>query len=342
MQPHSRIHQLDLFRFCAAALVVAFHYLTMGPLFGMYEAPFPDIVPAARYGFYGVPLFFLISGFVIAMSAEGKTASEFLRARFCRLFPVFWVACTITFVGVKLAGPVPFQTSVAGYLASMTMVLPHFLHTPYVDGVYWTLLPEWLFYFAVAALLRFGHYDRYRATYLTIWLVVAMLLLKTKAGPLRTVTIAEYAPYFVAGAAFFDIYRGRATRHDVYNVLFSFLVALQAAKLRISDVARDAGYRLNETVVFLIIAGLFGLFTLLACHKLERLNRRAFLPLGALTYSFYLCHQNLGYAAISALEGSVSLQLATGVALVAAITLAAVLHYGVERPVHAFLAPAKK
>ena len=37
----------------------------------------PDVASFASYGFMGVPAFFVISGFVIAYSAEGRTATSF-------------------------------------------------------------------------------------------------------------------------------------------------------------------------------------------------------------------------------------------------------------------------
>ena len=51
---------------------------------------------AARYGFFGVELFFLISGFVIGMSGMGRSLGEFFVARVVRLYPAYWFAVIAT------------------------------------------------------------------------------------------------------------------------------------------------------------------------------------------------------------------------------------------------------
>ena len=49
----------------------------------------PYLASYAQYGFLGVPVFFIISGFVIAYSAEGRTPVGFAIARFSRIYPTF-------------------------------------------------------------------------------------------------------------------------------------------------------------------------------------------------------------------------------------------------------------
>jgi peptidoglycan/LPS O-acetylase OafA/YrhL len=53
------------------------------------------LAPWARYGFLGVPIFFIISGYVIAYSAE-RTAAAFAIARVSRIYPTFLFCMTLT------------------------------------------------------------------------------------------------------------------------------------------------------------------------------------------------------------------------------------------------------
>lgn len=70
-----RVPALDLLRLIAVLGVVLFHYGFRGPTtFETTYVAFPALAPCARYGFLGVPIFFIISGSVIAYSAEGRTA----------------------------------------------------------------------------------------------------------------------------------------------------------------------------------------------------------------------------------------------------------------------------
>lgn len=48
---------------------------------------FPVLSEVTRYGYAGVNLFFVISGFVILMSVWGRTAPQFIASRVSRLYP---------------------------------------------------------------------------------------------------------------------------------------------------------------------------------------------------------------------------------------------------------------
>ena len=66
-----RVGELDLLRFLAALAVVLYHYTFRGFSNGdMSTMPYPLLVPVTKYGSLGVELFFMISGFVILMSAS--------------------------------------------------------------------------------------------------------------------------------------------------------------------------------------------------------------------------------------------------------------------------------
>ena len=78
---------LDLVRYIAALLVATFHWsLESG---GAYSSVYkiPIIGNLVRNGAIGVPIFFVISGYVILETAWSKNALDFVIARFTRLFP---------------------------------------------------------------------------------------------------------------------------------------------------------------------------------------------------------------------------------------------------------------
>ena len=73
-----------------------FHYAFRGAAADDLSAvSLPDIADVAKYGYLGVDLFFVISGFVIAYSADGRTPAEFAIARFARIYPGFLAAGVI-------------------------------------------------------------------------------------------------------------------------------------------------------------------------------------------------------------------------------------------------------
>jgi peptidoglycan/LPS O-acetylase OafA/YrhL len=94
--PRDRLEALDLLRGIAILAMLIFHYsfriaMTDGDV---NEVTFAALVPYFKYGFLGVQLFFVISGFVIACSAENRTALEFGIARIARIYPGFLVCMT--------------------------------------------------------------------------------------------------------------------------------------------------------------------------------------------------------------------------------------------------------
>src|SRR5262245_5050654 len=59
---------------------------------------FPGLVSFSWFGWVGVEIFFVLSGTVICMSAEGTTAFAFARNRIVRLYPAAWLCGTLTLV----------------------------------------------------------------------------------------------------------------------------------------------------------------------------------------------------------------------------------------------------
>src|SRR5699024_7584332 len=94
--PRRRVEIVDYYSLFAALSGVALHYLYIGVNNGKVDSiehePFAEI---ARWGYLGVDLFFVISGYAIIASVEGKDAQQFAVGRALRLYPAFWVALII-------------------------------------------------------------------------------------------------------------------------------------------------------------------------------------------------------------------------------------------------------
>lgn len=110
---------------------------------------YPELTPFAWWGRFGVDIFFVISGFVIAYSANRATPASFASGRALRLFPGAFVCASLTFVVAAAIGYAPISDLVAWYLRSISLTL----FGPWIDGVYWTLGIEIVFYAMVFALL---------------------------------------------------------------------------------------------------------------------------------------------------------------------------------------------
>ena len=155
---------IDALRFLAALMVVLFHllYLT-GVMPQSYSGwasgghvVFPEAYAWSHFGWVGVQIFFVISGFVIAYSASNATAYSFFSGRVVRLVPGVWICATVTLaVTLALECCAKAGDTLMSYLNSV-MFSPF---GTWMDGTYWTLGIEIAFYTLVLAFIaarRFG------------------------------------------------------------------------------------------------------------------------------------------------------------------------------------------
>lgn len=333
-----RYYEIDLLRFLAALAVVLYHFTYRGFHAGhLSPVEYPRLGAFFKYGYLGVELFFIISGYVVLLSAQGKTVGQFFVSRAMRLYPAYWVACTLAFLVVRLLGPAVaggsplFDVPARTYLVNLTM-LQSFVGYGSVDGVYWTLTIELLFYFWVAVAIAFG-WLRHLPLVLASWLGYAALAgTGYGQGVFNEVLFPRYAPFFIAGMVFYLLQTGQERRGQLYALLAgAFALSLRSGKTLALEMTTFLHEPSSVPITCGIIALFFGLFLLIA-HRWLRLAGAAWLAwAGALTYPIYLLHHNMGYVALQRLGGSTnkygllaSLLLGTG-------GLAYALHVLVER-----------
>lgn len=321
MNSDQRLHEIDLLRGLACLAVVAFHYLSRGPRAGWMEGVFWPMTDAvARYGYLGVHLFFMISGFVILYSAQEATPRSFVASRAARLYPAFWIAATITASAIWLTGDTRFAISANDYLINLSM-FAHWFKVPYVDGAYWSLACEIHFYIYVWLALRFRLL--HRAEWLMVgWLLVSLINAVRPIWPLEFWLNARWAPFFIAGGTCFLIRQQGATVLRAGLLCAAYLLALWYAV----DGSRSTFLQedlCNPLVIALLISLFFALFTWQALYPLRDFRWRGAGILGALTYPMYVLHQNLGYilhAKLTALSGHPRLSLILVVSIILALS----------------------
>ena len=148
---------LDPLRFAAALGVAVFHLMfwswawtsiSAPPGFEHYVAAdvlFPSAAPFTWFGWVGVEIFFVISGFVIANSASKSSPIEFLLGRALRLYPAVWVCSTATLIVLLLFARGAASEFVVPYVRAM-LLIPKGLNGQWLDCIYWTLAAEMAFY----------------------------------------------------------------------------------------------------------------------------------------------------------------------------------------------------
>ncbi|UEP49665.1 acyltransferase [Burkholderia ambifaria] len=328
----SRIPELDLLRFVAALAVVFFHYAFRG-----YAADdltimhYPPLEPIARYGFLGVHLFFMISGFVILMTAGDSSIKKFVASRAARLLPAFWVCCTITFLTTLAIGGDRFTATWSQYIVNMLTLGGGFGADP-IDGAYWSLGAELRFYRLVVILLIVGQIGR-SERWLFVWLIGTVLVETFPFIKLKTFLVTDYAGFFIAGAACFLIRAHGLSRSRIALVCAAWALSLYHEFQLLPYFTEHFELDLNPATVTGVVTLFFVMLVVLALRRTPIPASPRWVWLGAISYPLYLIHQNVGYMLFNAAGPTVSRSALFWGAIVAAIGFALLLHIAVEKPV---------
>ncbi|MCF6195408.1 MAG: acyltransferase [Emcibacter sp.] len=295
MPPKDRFYEIDLFRFIAAISVVMFHYTLVGNMNG--KAPgisFPELAGVFKYGYLGVDLFFIISGFVILLTALQKNTLAFIKSRFLRLYPSFWVALSLTTLSTYLIGGTMPMISTTQFIANFTM-LPSSFDQAYIDTVYWTLGLELKFYFFIGLLIIFRQTHKI-IYFLTFWLLITLTSPYIKFPYLTySLTLDNYSGYFIAGALFYLIRRDGLSTYKVGMIAICFYSILKNSYWHMLENEELYQTEYSIAVVGFILFFCFGLMFLVSINKAKVFNKPFMLKIGVLTYPLYLIHQNIGY-----------------------------------------------
>lgn len=271
-----RLYALDLLRFIAAMAVVAVHWcFVQGDMQPIMK------IDAAKYGLFGVHLFFMISGFVILMSAQGQDVRSFIVARIIRLYPAFWICCTISALFVLITGDPLLGW--AEYLGNMMMFADP-RAAPYINDAYWSLVVEAKFYLLITVLLLFGAVHRIELV-MWGWLVIAAV---PSSVLMRDLLVAHYAPYFAAGCACYLVGQ-HATWARWALLLAAWIVAMKETAREVLEqqhVADTFTSCLLVTVFFMILLAVSKRWLILPAW-------RGIATLGAISYPIYLLHQRI-------------------------------------------------
>lgn len=336
-RPRRRLRELDLLRFVAAMAVFAYH-ATGGGTSDWQRAgvvgPFPEISPVTHWGYLGVQLFFLISGFVILMSAWNRAPETFAVSRFTRLFPAYWfsllLAAALFFLTRQAVDYGPGgQGVLRRFLPNLTM-LQDAVGSRGMELSYWTLWVELRFYILIGLVLWWGLTLRRVLLFMGGWLVISVMAQEANSSILREVFLPDWAPYFIAGMAFFLIHRYGPNLVFWLLAGFCWALATYYATQRIDPINMWPG--VQNYAVPAIVTGLFAVMALVAVRGLRWLRWRGLVALGALTYPVYLLHEMIMLVAIRYLHPRLTPWAVLGIATGVILVLSYLVYRLVERP----------
>jgi len=317
-KPPSRLSylSLDLWRGVASLMVVIYHTAGVHS-YHHKELIASSIFRLAEYGWLGVQMFFVISGFCIANAAvislsRDPHSRDFFLARFRRIFPPYWCSLVVFFILLKITSYLAsnkfaagngFSEGVDGLFSSNYILLNLFLaqnlvttithfswNIPSILPISWTLCYELAFYILIGlALVTVGR--RYGAR-----LMLRSLHCLTLLCVLANAIWGNLVPYpfcmwpnFGLGVLVYDVLgnaKDRESRRWFGFIFISLLATLVRTDYLLGIIQP---FRLSTVV------SLFFALLLIVLHPLDsRIGKHKLLTammwVGSISYSLYLTH----------------------------------------------------
>jgi peptidoglycan/LPS O-acetylase OafA/YrhL len=290
----AKIGSINTLRFIAAVFVVFYHFT-----FVYYHAELSYVnVPILRYlfqyGYLGVDLFFIISGFVISLSAEGRGAYTFFKSRIGRLYPVFWVSAIVTTLFLMFGGHlISSDMTLWRFWTNMTMV-PTIIWSKetidFIDGAYWTLAIEMKFYFFILLLLILKQFKKIE--YIAIASSFAILIFAMFSN-IKVDSDLIWIPNFLTGIIFYKIYKNGLNNWRIFALINTFIASLIFAVNRAPYLTDGYKTVFSTTTISFYILIFYILFLLISLNKIKIPNNKYINALGLLTFPIYLLHQQI-------------------------------------------------
>lgn len=332
-----RLAALDGMRFLAALMVVLFHYMGMGPgtfdwLWGdRYQDVFPQAHPFFAFGRLGVDFFFVISGFVIAQSGWNRTPRQFFISRASRLLPMYWVAVLLTTGVAFFIGRDGYYPDARTVIANLTM-LQKPLGAMSVDGVYWTLWAELMFYVLFAIVVWRGVTYRRIVIFCGVWTLAAVLAVALD-NPFVTLVVNPYSvPLFVAGMAFHLIHRFGQTPMLWGIVGMSWLLAANFLLMPNGRITAADHWHPRALWLLIFLVLVFAAIAVVALGYTSGIRWKWLTTAGALTFPLYLLHDEIGLNVIYHLRDRMNPYAVVAVLTAGMLVAVYLLERFVERP----------
>jgi peptidoglycan/LPS O-acetylase OafA/YrhL len=344
-EPKLRLHSIDILR-GVAAISVAFYHIWGHD--GGYAFPSIGIVPQSqhitfftylvspfRWGYLGVSLFLVLSGFCIHLPYARKKYAKgsyefkgrpFFARRIWRLYPAYFVAVMVTALVVKAASLFP-QLHTASHLPIPTLwdVISHLtmLHGFFeeqfysIASVFWSLSLEFQLYLAyplfLLAFRKFGVGKSVIGIILLslIWRYVAIyffhgnLISVSADGPFISMgCLPARMAEWISGAFLAELFSKHVAMHRNDRIFSGKRLLFISASILLFSIAIATTF---SEPAWIVTDPLFGLSfaSLIAAVILPNIGAlsnespkfiaRIFIQIGIISYSLYLIHSQFGW-----------------------------------------------
>lgn len=289
-----RLINLDILRFALCLGIMFYHYFFIGPIQGFYSKEV--FINFAFFGEFGVDLFFIISGFSILYSVQNKTLKQYTIRRILRLYPTIFICSSFTL----LTGIFMPDTSIKDLLTRWGFQFTFFndlFGVNYISTLYWTMNLTVHFYILVGIIKATGWWNNNKYYILYAWLSLYFLntfIIKNQI--IESLFVTRYSGHFILGILLFLFIK---KERDILMLPLG-IGSIWCIYQHCEDYASWIrgiynGFIFSNVTIF--IAVILMLCILLLCvKKIESpFNPDVAKLLGALSFTFFLIHADLGY-----------------------------------------------
>lgn len=308
---------IDSLRGVAALMVCFYHFAYANSAFLSDENILKSI---SKYGFLGVEIFFVISGFIIcySLSLSSYTYSKtltFFKKRITRLEPPYLVS-------ILLALSLGYLSTLSSYYKGIPFeidLLRLFLHIGYLveffdkswlNPVYWTLAIEFQFYILIALFFPLIEKKRLISRIGIILISLISLFISNES------LVIHYLPFFVIGIYTYYYYQAKISFTEFISTLSLMAVVI---------FYKFEWYYILASIIPSLLILLYPLM------KLKVLTY-----IGSISYSLYLIHTIFGRRIINLCSNFVESDLLRTsivfITIIICIGISSILYFTIEKP----------
>ncbi len=275
-------NNIQALRGIAAFLVVIFHLLPHYRAMGLSNVVFESI---AQYGFAGVDVFFVISGFVMAKTTQNlpqnfSSSKHFISKRFLRIYLGYLPIFVFALIYYSTYSPEFVKNIDLLHSLLLTSIEPQKL----LVGVSWTLSYELYFYLIIALLMAFRLPVLMTFAILSVVVIAKMFLSSSLEVTWLNFLLSHFLLDFFAGFFLFSLTKYYSQLR--YTPIF-ILIAIVSLYFGVS-------IKIENNWTRIVTFGIFGfslMWVLLALEVNNKLIIKGFLKkVGDASYSLYLVH----------------------------------------------------
>ena len=233
----------------------------------------------------------MISGFVILYSTN-RSAGEFVRRRFLRLYPMFWMAIILIYLVTLLPWWKYPASPLSKALWNLTMI-PTAFGQERLDAAHWFLVRELQFYLIVTAVLLLKR-GKSLPKIFPVWAIVLCVCNLLNFSDFNICYFSGYFSLITGGAIIYSIREWGWNPLRAAGLLAAYIGAVDTRISIIPAINYRRNTEYSALVIGIMVTAIFLLMMLTLVKGIEKLRISWIGVAGAITYPLFLIHGRIG------------------------------------------------